>query len=508
MASVYEKPSIFLNHDLTLKEITSDTKACDKIGSVWARLQTVRRLEEAVPLMARLGVSESDENAQKMLFPMIQAAMRDDIKVIPSEEDSGVFFLANAEGQKFAVFKVGEKRARMEMLARQIAHRTGLEKHAIPGIACSIQNPIFPEEEIQAELFNGHVKVFRDYRGEDYNKQVRSDNETVDKPFTITGILEPYIPANPEITKEEFLSMVIYALIIGLRDGKLSGMAGSMLFDLEECMPQRFIPGTTPDRNVAATHLPFLEHALASEEIPVDVLKSLAEKVSDKSLPIFEMLASLKQERVGIADLSGESFIPVDDELYYGKMERRPFDDIGWDDGGCPVQVENVSVIMDQLPIVRVESQDAPLLTDQQLIACADRVSRLRIALETQIKNEEPMTAIDLVCAVDPFYRAHWNALEKAKFDRQPFSHIIGRHTPGAMGSSLSEQDVKEIRGQARRSLSLPQLNGPQPAPSPPSMIGDIHDRSTTFQAVQPQPRFARRLFDFPEEDSDKKETS
>lgn len=490
MAAIYKKPSIFLNPDLRLQEIDQNTKACDKIGCIWSRLQTVENVKDAIPLMEMLGVSKRDERAQKMLLPVIQAALQRGIQVTPSEDDSGVFFLATKKGQKFAVFKVGEKRARMEMLARQIAHRTGLEKHAIPGIACTIQSPIFPEEEIQTELFNGNVKVFRSPNDDDYNKQVRRDNETVRNPFTITGILEPFIPPNAEISKEEFLSMVIYSLIIGLRDGKLSGMAGSMLFDLEECMPQRFIPGMTPDRTVAATHLPFLEHALASEEISVEVLKELADKVSEKSLPIFNLLADLRQERVGIADLAGESFEPVDEELYDGKKKDRPYHDTGWDDGGCPVQVESQSVIMDQTPVVRVESQDAPLLTDQQLIACADRVSRLRLALEKQIQRGEPMNAIDLVCAVDPFYKAHWNALQKSKFDRQPFSHIIGRHTPLEVGRQLSKEDSDEIR------LAIRSLGDLGPSPSPPSMMQDIRDPSKTAQ-----PKFARRLFDFPEED-------
>ncbi|MBX7065668.1 MAG: hypothetical protein K1X28_00415 [Parachlamydiales bacterium] len=506
MASVYSS-SVYLNHNLM--QITPNTNACDKIGRIWARLKESReQYANSVGLMGELGVDRTDEQAQRILFPIIQQAVGDDVQVIPSEDDSGVFFLADGDGKKFAVFKVGEKRARMELLARSIAHRLGFEKHAIPGIACTIQNPVFPKsDEVQAELFNGNVKVYRSRGKKDYNAAVQEENEATGKPYTITGILEPFISGNPEISKEDFLKMVVYALIIGLRDGKLSGMAGSMLFDLEDCMPQRFLPESTPDRNVAATNLPLLEHPFAEELIPVEILAELSKKVSENAIPIFQLLADLGKERVEMADLAGETFIPVDDELYHGRRHERSFEDIGWDHGGCPVQVERPSQIMDQHPSINVESQATPLLTDKQLFACAERVSRLREALERQIRRKTPMTAIDLVCAVDPFYKAHWDALKRARYNRQPFTHIIGRHAPRVVGP-LSEGEVAELRRAKRSSEGFVSFARP-PLSSPPSFALESGEGLTSSEGegVPPQAkRYVRSLFKEKTGEEDRKE--
>lgn len=447
------KPSIFINSTFPPYKIDETTKASDKIGSIWNEFKKCKNATETVDLMGLLGVDRRDQEAHAILLPIIQGAFKG-LEVIASKNDSGVFFLS-LNGKKIAVFKVGEKRARMELLARSIAFQTGLEKYAIAGIACSIQYPKFPREEVQVEMFNGNVKAFRSSGDGNYNHALRKQNEGLEKPYTITGILEPFIQKSPEITKEEFLEMVTFALIIGLRDGKTSGRKGYVLFDLEDCMPERFIANITPDRTVAATHLPLLEHELASQKIPVQVLQKLAEKVKDGPIPILNILARLRNETVEIADLAGESLQAVDDEIDWGKKNKRPMHDIGWDDGGCPVQVEASELIMEQHPTIQVESQKTRLLTEKQLESFADRISRLREALENNIKIGKSMTAIELVCAVDPFYRTQLDSLRRAGFDREPYYHIIGRHTPLATGIRFSADELESLRKSTNAVKSL-----------------------------------------------------
>lgn len=482
MASVdnfsIKDPSVYFNPDVSINKFLPTTKACDRIGAIWAKLREANlgRLQNSSPaiqaldlcqnpvkkhlpstayldlatpksfagvleteqemisLLERLGVARTDTQAHEAIAPMLEEIFKGDVQITPSEDNSGVFFLSR-NGKRFAVFKVGEKRARMELFARKIAHQLGLEKHAISGVACSIERPKFPEDEIQVELFNGNVKVFKSPGAKNYNKAVISENENTKKPYTITGILEPYIAPDQEITPEEFASLVVYSLFIGLRDGKLDGIVGPCIVDLEDCMPQRFIPNITPDRTVAATHLPLLEHSHSEQLISVETLEKLAEVINKRAMPIVNQL---KEERVEFADLTGESFDPYDDGS-----------SIGYDDGGCPVRVETSEQIMDEHPAIVVESLQNPLFTTEQLNACTERVRALQTTL-MQIESDKLISATHLVCAVDPFYKAHHTALQRTGYDRIHPAHVIGRFTPKVTGTPLDPSESEALRACCR----------------------------------------------------------
>lgn len=452
--SIPNRTAIFFNEDFPLKRIEPQTRACDRIGAIWARLKQITKIAEASPLMEKLGVCKTDRDAQRDLLPILRIIFAGNVEIKPSTEDSGIYFLSK-NGEKFAVFKVGEKRARTELLARKIAHRAGLEKYAIPGIACTIQYPEFLQDEpVQVELFNGNVAVFsnsdnpEDEEEEDYNEAVSSQNDHVEDPYSVTGILEPYISEeHPVDSVEDFAGLITFALLIGLRDGKLDGMLNGQLIDLEDIMPARVIPEQGFNTNVAATHLPLLQHDLAKAPIPIATLQKLLLLISDSLPAVAEELA---QETVDIADLAAESLAVKDqtpDELGH----------LGWTDGGCPIRVELPKKIMDKYPIIEVGSQDALLLTDEQIGAFSYRVLQLRAVLERCSKSGESLRSIDLVFAVDPFYQMHWNALQD--FDRLPVAQVVGRFTPEesdrAQWSPEEVECLSKAKEEERRVLNL-----------------------------------------------------
>lgn len=278
--------------------------APQRIEALWAEMQQHILLEKpgVESILGRLGVTETDQAAHSMLMPMIKTIFSGDLELTPSEKDTGVYFLSS-KGETFAVFKVGEKRGRMELLARHIAHRLGLEKHALPGIFYSIQNPVFPKGDIVVELYNGNQKVFT------------SDE---DGSYSLTGILEPFISSDEKVSIDDFAHMTMFALVSGLRDAKESGIVGATFIDTEELMPVRLLPSASPDRNVAATNLPYLEHPLASVPLP----QKLLEKVNEPSWSLFPFLEDLKAQKIEYADIvsedliSGEDFIAVVKSLH------------------------------------------------------------------------------------------------------------------------------------------------------------------------------------------------
>lgn len=443
MSHISPLPSIYLNPTKTpIDDMPENTKAPQRIGRIWAEL---RNSDQPTTLMERLGMTRTDKKALDELLPIVRAVMGNDVVILPPHEVStGVYFLSQ-NGQNIAVFKAGEKRARMELLVRHIAHKYGLEKHAIPGLFCSMANPIFPREDMSLELHSGNQKVFRSSevdRGvadELYNKTVRDDNETVPNPFTLTGILEPFLPANEEITLDDMAKMTLLALIVGMRDAKSDGIAGARFFDVEECMPWRLYPQGSPDKKVAATHLPFLENQLAHEPLSKETLEALVEIA--KTPMLFDLVGQL----VMFPDLAAETLDPED-----------PTNNWCWDHGGCRVIVEPTPQILDgEKPKILDEhnSESFRLLSEDQIITLETRRARLVTFLRQTINSGMETSCIQMVRAADPFFDEHY-ALASEAYGARGAAHVVGRETPDSLRTPISADGKKRL-ADGRRSLSF-----------------------------------------------------
>lgn len=456
------KSAVFFNEELPLDGIGPVTRAQNRIGAIWTRLRYASDMADKISLMEKLGVCETDRDAHRDLLPLLRIIFTRDIEIAPSEDDSGVYFLS-CNGDKFAVFKIGEKRARTELLARKIAHRVGLEKQVIPGIACTIQYPEFLKDApVRVDLFNGNVAVFSnsdnpDVSEDDYDSEVQSQNDHMGTPYTVTGILEPYIKEkHPVSSVEDFASLITFALLIGLRDGKLDGMLNGQLIDLEDIMPARVIPEREFDANVAATHLPLLAHKLAKTPIPIAALLRLSLLISEDSFSLSKLAEELAREMVGFGDLAAES-------LTLKNKTPEDLGHVGWSDGGCPIRVESAVKIMDQYPLVEVNAQNARFLTDHQIRAFRYRVLRLRSALELCSKIGGA-SSLDLVFAVDPLYAAHWDAFKDCRLSPE---QMVGRMTPKSQQARLSPELVERVKKAREEEMGALTLGRARSCPQP-----------------------------------------
>lgn len=456
--------------------------SAQKIAGLWARF---KQGEQTPALLKQLGVAEGDEAAHRTMISLMKKACKKDVKIEPTEKEgqSGVYFLSRPGRGRFAVFKVGEKRAEMELLARRIAHRIGLP-YVSPGVFCTIAYPKFHREATIVELWNGNQKIFKG--GEGYRESLYDQNQRLGKPFTITGILEPYFEPQKkdDITPADFASMTTLALAIGLRDAKCDGIGigknGAILFDTEECMPTRLLPDKSPNQCVAATHLPYLAHALAKKPIPPETIQMLREKIEPFARSLNHQMSELGQETILFPDEAAEDLVAIEDvetviqklrslgkkplaefgeeEFARLRAEWNPVDydfDLesvleiieqcraqgtlvnrfgfchkGWDHGGCSVFVEKTPQVMEKVPVVHV-GKKRTLLSEGQISALSDRVGGLQDFFTKSCGAEKKgTTVLDLVRRVDPLYDAHLDALEKTPHDPAHTLFTVGRVTP------------------------------------------------------------------------------
>ena len=308
MASpVVDRCSVYFNHrflEAPVDQISSKIPTPQRIGDIWARVAETFKggsIRSTIPLLGRLGVSVADRRAHESLIPMMQIACTEGVKITPSKDDSGVYFLSK-DGKKFAVFKVGTRRMTTEALARKMALKMGLERYVVPGVYCTIANPRLPKDEMSEELWNGNVKIYK-----------RPLEERKDEPLTLTGILEPFVSSDEKITADDIGSMTFLAFLLGLRDGKLDGMFGTQFVDVEDIMPLRLLPGPgqSPNKVVAATHLPFLRDPLAREAISLERLKELSTSINAIDASVFELLADLQKETVEYAYVPSEGLMAL-----------------------------------------------------------------------------------------------------------------------------------------------------------------------------------------------------
>lgn len=438
-SAVVDRCSVYFNHRFledSLDQIPSKVPAPQRIGDIWARVAATFKggsAKDAIPLLGRLGVSLADRRAHESLIPMMQMACTAGVKITPSKDDSGVYFLSK-DGTKFAVFKVGTRRMITEALARKMAFKMGLERHVVPGVYCTIANPRLPNDEMSEELWNGNVKI---YTG--------PQEERKDEPPTLTGILEPFISSDEKITADDIGSMTFLAFLLGLRDGKLDGMFGTQFVDVEDIMPLRLLPppGQSPNGVVAASHVPFLRNPLARVAISPVKLEELSKSIDAIDSSVFELLADLQKEKVEYADIPSESLMAFKEDVRPPKEFKGK--DIGIDHGGFVVQAVQEKQIMEDHPRVDISKTDS-LVLKEQLLAFDDRVTSLKKFIDLCVKMEMCPSSRDLITNADQMYGAHLASLMKSdsRVAAEPFD-VIGRFSPAVTGAPLSVEDRERI---------------------------------------------------------------
>lgn len=114
----------------------------------------------------RLGIESQDLQAEESLKLLISNINKLQVRILPSATSSGVYTVEAKEEKStqyrnLAVFKIGHKRAAIELQARKLAFKLGLEQHVIPSCFAALENPdLFAEEDVSEALWNGKEKIF------------------------------------------------------------------------------------------------------------------------------------------------------------------------------------------------------------------------------------------------------------------------------------------------------------------------------------------------------------
>ena len=128
--------------------------------------------DSATEALEKLGVDPTDASATTTMKALLTEVAKEGVEVVldlqataslhhEDEDATGVYFIQNAEQERIAVFKAGNKRACIELLARRIANMLGLPFTAAAGsLAVCAEPPGLVEAKTSVELWNGKVKSY------------------------------------------------------------------------------------------------------------------------------------------------------------------------------------------------------------------------------------------------------------------------------------------------------------------------------------------------------------
>jgi hypothetical protein len=312
---------------------------------------------------------EENEEKKAKLTQITRAVKSDTLPDLIKENESL---------EPVAVFKVGSKRALMELTLRKIALYLGLEDYTIEGAFFAAES-LTIGEDLEEDLHNGMVKEYENAQNKEHH---------------LVGILEPFIKyksCSHEKKKEFFNHLILLCLAAGVRDVHTDNYL-RQLFDGEEIMPERIAPPEGVEKASAATHLPCLESSLACEDIGKHLLAALKKRVAawdPKALT--EKLSKLP---VIFADSIAE-FSSEDAHIL--------------DHGACKVVIrrveEDLSAVRDErlyTPTFLKKEGETPVFNPSQLKTFEERVSKLKEIFE---KPRKRLTPFSIAGEMDPFFK-------------------------------------------------------------------------------------------------------
>ncbi len=492
-----------------------DDRAHVRLGNIYSRISDLTQEGERIPkaLFKKIGGCPKDHTE---LSRLCRAAVCDKTRLLPST-DPGIFFVftdtdnVDFKTQRKAnevlkqirlgtvvpdgVFKVGRKRAQIEIAVRHMSHLFALQNHSIPGVFAAVKMPELPKEWdfdtncLIEDLWNGDKKVFH----------------PATKNGHVIGIFESFEPNSfKELSKEEkiqsFAELVTLGVIIGIRDGKKENIKNDKFIDVEECFPARLDPSPKQKIFKASINFPVvIDHEIAKERIPKQILISLYRKL-DK-VDLIKVLQGMDKQGISFRDIyfdeissSTASPVPLDseesvnfleqasdteellfhddqtdklqtsessddDEVVFEDEESSTLDDtlrstsdeeeVCIDGGNCSVICEPFAEEDEDLfPPNKTEKMFLP----EQGNAFQLRVIRLKNIIGEAITKNIPLTCFDLVANVDTIFGEHSRLFEEGVFRS---SSDVGRR------SSTSNTPTTP------RTFSVFNFSQPQPQPQP-----------------------------------------
>ncbi len=224
-----------------------------------------------------MGVHPEDQTAHEALSPLLAAVQRGMCTLQPMPGASpGVWLVLDIEDQAIGVFKAGERRAFMEILARKVAFVLGLEQWVVPGTIAAITEvnvpvPPFDRERGEQLASPSDARRLTSWEKADprfrvtggrvlgmetlgwQRKVIHPDLEPIapagQPPIregvttgALVGILEPFLrddsrTMSPAAYDSAFVGLTATAIALGLSQGNSRGIVANTWVDLKTLMP-------------------------------------------------------------------------------------------------------------------------------------------------------------------------------------------------------------------------------------------------------------------------------
>ncbi len=453
-----------INHHLQ----STDISAHEKIGTLFSRIiDAIQSGEQHKinPYLTDLQVYKNDKEAIEAMSSLVQTLNDGSLRIIPSD-NTGVYFLAMASAreqdtfEEVAVFKIGRKRAAIEIMARQFAYHLGLDKQMVPGMFCAMTNlSVYTadsaDDETVEDLWNGNEKVFSappeknicildgikidiDPSSVVYENV---DESSAEKMATaVVGIVQPFLKKQPPESLYEYTLKTIFALALGLRDGKANSCEGSTFFDVEDCMPIRIDPpwnAENIEKMPSAIDLPYLDQdPRTNQQLGKEEMNNLAALVQQWN--ISSIINALKHLKIRYEDSETEN-------LAVGKT--------GDDEGGHRIKIEKGKphLINGHLNHFNPSNAKRRVLLPEQLEACNIRLQRIRDYISWRARREESFSPQELVYAVDLYGKVYHEAIRASSsalpqqdgrtFTNAGVNSLSGRRSPKDLRVSIPSLD-------------------------------------------------------------------
>lgn len=258
----------------------------------------------------------------------------------------------------------------------------------------------------------------------------------------VVGLVQPFLSDRKEATLYEFTLMTLFALAIGLRDGKKDGYKGSEWFDVEDAFPIRIDPTWTPEKikkSPSALDLPYLDkdpRTLAS--LSPEQVSNLAAIVENWNID--KIIESLKSLKIRYRDTSAE------------KLPKRTK---GKDEGGCRINIKSPDphLINGHLNHLSSANDGYRIFLPSQLDACRTRLQRLKEYILKCSAQKQTFTPQDLVHCVDPWGKIYQqtilsspklNKFIDSRLAKEGIYHLIGQLSPDSSKVNVPSKDYSE----------------------------------------------------------------
>lgn len=477
--------------------------AHEKIGAIYTSVveeikQNTASSPNIPPLMQKLGIHTQDKTAIEEISHLLSALADGSLKII-STENTGVYFIQKQDSdaeRTIAVYKLGRKRAAMELAARLLANRLGLGEHVIAGAYSALFNPPFVKnEETVEELWDGHEKIYSQSQSSDASLEADADDDVFDMQLqmdylnlheeadgklsdwsrevhssdsddeyecnaeeqvslekdvkktacAVVGIIQPFLCERPAASLYEFTLMTIVALAIGLRDGKKDGFIGSTLFDTEDCFPMRIDPIWSEKiihESASAVDLPYLDQdSRTNTALTLEEVSKLAALVQQWS--ISEIILELGRLKIQYEDTVVDKSQPFNSEF------DEEFDSFIDEGGNCVQVVKPEPLHLINGFVNHWNGQNARrrrILLPQQIDSLSTRLQRMRDFILACAMQRKTFTPQELVHAVDKWGKIYEEALRHSPhipreavrvMETDGVNHLTGRRSPLDLGVEI-----------------------------------------------------------------------